>query len=210
MIDRWIEKFGKRKLFFMLLTSILIIGIVIAGAKEYYSMRFKIGDQGFIYDRTENRKTYFVDDEGQSLIAFADGYGTFITSNHQDVIIQYKNQTIKKTIDHDSEKPIKIYLDEELIHEGEWNDDETSYYRALMTKVIDKSIYFQNGLLTYKIFIFIIFGLIISVSIVYPEAIWLFQYMLVVKSGEPTEFYILTLRITGVVLSFLLIRIAFL
>lgn len=220
MIDRMIEKLGKIKLFFILMTSILVIGIVIAGAKEYYSMHFKIGDQGFKYERTEYRKIYFVDDEGQSLIAFAEGYGTFITSNYQDVVIQYKNRTIKKIIDHDSEKPIKLYLDEELIHEGEWvsigatgnndNEDETAYYKALMIEVVEKSIYFQNGLMTYKFFIFILFSLIISVSIVYPEFLWLLQHMLYVKDGEPTDFYIITTRITGVVLSFLLIRIAFL
>lgn len=205
MIDRMIEKLGKRKLFFVLMASILIVGFVIAGAKEYYSMHFKIGDQGFKYERTEYRKTYFVDDEGRSLIVFAEGYGTFITSKYQDVIIQYKNQTIKQTFDHDSEKPIKLYLDEELIHE-----DEAAYYKELMVEVIEKSIYFQNGLLTYKFFIFIFFSLIIAISIVYPEALWLLQHMLSVKNGEPTDFYIITTRITGVILFFLLIRIAFL
>lgn len=216
MIDRMIEKFGKKKLFFIMLTSILIIVFTIAGAKEYQSMHFKIGDQGFIYEKTENRKTFFLDEGGLSLIAFAEGFGTSITSHYQDVVIQYNNQTIKTAIDHESEESMINLLTtdsngtEIILVETELTSDEVIFYKELMFEVIEKSIYFQNGLLTYKFFIFIFFSLIISGFMVYPESVWFFQHMLSVKRGEPTEFYIVTTRITGVILSFLLIRIAFL
>jgi len=212
-IIEWIEKLGKVKIYWVLVALSLVLCSVYARSYDHREKQFTSNDLVFRYVGFEERQWVFNDAQGRELRVqnlSGDGYpGQF-----DSVAIVYDGKYIEKNVDMKNHV-YTVSLNGEVVKTGDIFDviagyaikgtkydggvgKGTTLEIALVNGVIDVIDYIRGPGIAQLILLNIFLSIFGALQLIYPRALWLFQHVLTVKDGEPTDFFIVTTRISGV------------
>lgn len=205
------KRYGKIKTYIFSAILIFILLLAISGCSQYMAGLFRWEGLTFKLIEQHNQGSIFKDQHGNLLEA------TIESGQLNSHLLLLHLNYLDKAITYDSldfDEGIMITLSDGTIYQdtffsistnGSINegvvDSSTPTEVILVNKVLK---IMQNSLSKTTLFIFYSFSLLLILvglmNIIYPEVSWKIKYFMDVDGGEPSEYYIISAKVTGCLL----------
>lgn len=196
----------------VILVSLLISQLCVYSIRSF-NQSFVLMQTNFHLVESTPKEMVYNDNKGNPLVISVSGYDTFASALTQEYRMTYQDKTYLRVLNLDQFE-VHYYVDEVLVKTDPWviisgqatylgqdpqaaPPTEEDYFDA-----IPKAIHHYTIRSDFHYFFYFLITLFFSglglVFIHYPEELWAWKTMFIVKNGQPTDFYLWTTQASGV------------